>query len=51
MKIGDRFGFINKQGQFVAKPKFHYAGAFSEGLAAVKIGDRWEYISKASVEK
>ena len=37
--------------EYVIKPQFDYAGTFSEGLAAVRIGDKYGYISKASFEK
>ena len=51
MKIGGKWGYINKEEQFVAKPQFDFAGAFSEGLAPVIIGGRYGYISKESFEK
>ena len=49
--IGDRYGYINKEGQYVVNPQFDGARFFSEGLAPVKIGDKYGYISKASFEK
>lgn len=37
--------------EYVIKPQFDGAWSFSEGLARVKIGDKWGYINKASFEK
>ena len=38
--------------EYVIKPKFDNAGTgFSEGLAAVKVGEKWGYLSKESFEK
>ena len=39
-------GFLNKQGEAVIDPQFDEALDFSEGLAAVKIDDKWGYIDK-----
>jgi len=46
VKIGDKWGYIDKTGKFVIQPQFNYAQSFSEGLAAVKIGGKWGYISR-----
>lgn len=48
------YGFINKKGEIVIKPKFYEVGDFSEGLAYVKTheksifnaDDNWAYIDK-----
>ena len=37
--------------EYVIKPQFDDAWSFSEGLAPVKIGDKYGYISKESFEK
>ena len=34
--------------EYIIQPQFDYAGPFSEGLAYVKIGEKWGYISKGS---
>jgi len=39
-------GYIDKKGNVVINPQFDYANKFSEGLAAVKIGDKWGYVDK-----
>ena len=38
VKIGDKWGYINKKGEFVINPQFDDARFFLEGLARVKIG-------------
>ncbi|MEO0103191.1 MAG: WG repeat-containing protein [candidate division WOR-3 bacterium] len=40
-----KWGYINKQGKIVIRPQFNEAKDFSEGLAAVKIGDKYFYIN------
>ncbi len=49
-KSGNRYGYIDKTGHFVINPQFDFAWIFSEGLAAVLIGDeetgKWGYIDK-----
>jgi DUF971 family protein len=43
---GNKWGFIDKTGNFVIKPQFDDAHDFSEGLAAVKLNGKWGYIDK-----
>ena len=46
VKIGDKgWGYINKAGEIVINPQFDLAGYFSEGLAAVSIGDKYGFIN------
>ncbi|WP_158260502.1 WG repeat-containing protein [Chlorogloea sp. CCALA 695] len=40
------YGYIDKTGKSVIKPQFKLAYKFSEGLARVKIGDKWGYVNK-----
>lgn len=42
---GQSYGFINTSGDFVIAPEFDFAGAFSEGLAAVRSDGLWGYVS------
>jgi hypothetical protein len=40
------FGFLNKTGNLVIKPRFERADNFSEGLCPVRINEKWGYIDK-----
>ncbi len=52
VKMDDKYGYINSEGQVVIKQQYDDAGTgFSEGLVHVKIGEKWGYISKGSFEK
>jgi hypothetical protein len=42
-----KVGYINKDGEIVIKPQFDSGTFFHEGLARIKIGDKWGYIDKA----
>ena len=43
VKIGNKYGYIDKTGQVAIKPQFDEVEEFSEGLASVKIGDKYSY--------
>src|SRR5690606_14845109 len=38
----DKYGFQNDNGKFVIKPNYDDAREFSEGLAAVRLGDKYD---------
>ncbi len=42
-----KWGYIEKSGKIVIKPRFDDSRPFSEGLAAVRVDDRWGYIDKS----
>lgn len=42
---GELYGFINTAGEFAISPQYDFAGAFSEGLAAVRLDGLWGYVS------
>jgi hypothetical protein len=42
-----RVGFVDSSGQFRIQPKFDEALPFSEGLAAVRAGEKWGFIDKS----
>jgi hypothetical protein len=44
--FGKGCGYIDRKGDYVIKPQFEAAHEFSEGLAAVRIKDKWGYIDK-----
>lgn len=41
-----KWGYINAQGELLIAPKYDDAKPFSEGRAAVKLGDSWGYIDE-----
>ena len=43
---GGKWGFINRQGEFVVNPTYQDLKGFSEGFAAVKRGGLWAYIDE-----
>ena len=45
-----KLGFIDYEGSWVVPPKYDWVRKFSEGLAAVKIGEKWGYINKEGDE-
>ena len=44
---GGQWGYIDATGKFVIETKAAEVNDFSEGLAAVKIGDKWGYIDQS----
>src|SRR5262249_30184392 len=49
VKINGKWGYIDRDGNFVIPPTFHDALEFSEGVAAVEFSDgknQWGYIDK-----
>ena len=45
VKVKDKYGYIDRNGKFVIKPRFAGARNFSEGLAAVDFGCSYGYIN------
>ena len=50
-KDDDKYGYINKKGDYVINPQFDAADSFSEGLAAVEDDDEYGYINKIDYTK
>jgi len=46
VKIGDKYGYIDRGFNFVLEPQFDEAYDFSEGLARVKVGNKWGFIKE-----
>ncbi|HNV69998.1 MAG TPA: WG repeat-containing protein, partial [Candidatus Ozemobacteraceae bacterium] len=42
-----QWGFVDTTGQWVIPPQFDWAGSFSEGLAAVRVGLQYRYIDRS----
>lgn len=42
----EKYSYLNKSFQLIAPFEFDLADSFSEGLALVKIGDKWGYIDR-----
>ena len=40
------YGYIDTTGKVVIEPRFERASQFSEGLAAVQIGERWGFVDR-----
>ncbi len=47
VKLNGKYGFIDKNGDFVIKPKFDDAWYFREGLAAVELNGKYGFIDKS----
>lgn len=41
-----RWGFVNTDGKIVIDPKYDEAMSFSNGLAAIRLGDKWGFINE-----
>ena len=40
------YGFIDKKGKWIIEPRFDNVMAFSDGVAATEVDDKWGYIDK-----
>lgn len=47
VRAGDRWGYIDREGDLAVDPRFESAAAFHEGLAAVRVADRYGYADTA----
>ena len=46
VRIGSKWGYIDKNGLIAIKPQFDRAENFADGLARIRIGSKWGYIDK-----
>jgi hypothetical protein len=44
---GPELGFVDKEGRLAIDPQFNAARDFSEGLAAVRINNKWGFVDRA----
>lgn len=50
-KQGEKYGFVNPtDGKVLLEPKYEEAKAFSQGLAPIKLNDKWGFIDKQGNE-
>jgi hypothetical protein len=45
-ETSSNYGYIDRTGRVIIDFQFKYANDFSEGLAAVKVGEKWGYIDR-----
>ena len=45
VKLGGKYGYINRAGQVIIPARFDYASGFVGGMARVQIGDVWTYVN------
>ncbi|MDO8680536.1 MAG: WG repeat-containing protein [Acidobacteriota bacterium] len=45
IKVGDKYGFMERSGTTVITPQFDEVDEFSERLSAVRVGTKWGYIN------
>jgi hypothetical protein len=46
VKIAEKWGYINRYGEFIILATFDFAKPFSEGMALVNVAGKWGYIRK-----
>ncbi|PGH40624.1 MAG: hypothetical protein CRN43_01930, partial [Candidatus Nephrothrix sp. EaCA] len=46
VQIGNKWGYIDKNGKRVIKPQFEDAWEFQEGLARIQLGGKYGFIDK-----
>jgi hypothetical protein len=47
VRLGDKWGFIDKSGKYLVEPKFDEVYSFSEGFARVRLCSKWGFIDKS----
>ena len=50
VKLGSKWGFVDKKGNEVVPLKYDVVGPFSEGLAGVELGDKKGWVTKEGKE-
>ncbi len=50
IKVGDKYGFVDKSGKVVISPKYDAVIPFVGGIAAVKRDEKWGFVDKTGKE-
>jgi len=46
VQVGESWGYIDRTGRMIIKPRFQDASYFAEDLASIKTDDKWGYIDR-----
>jgi hypothetical protein len=49
VKVDDKWGYVDSEGNYEINPQFDYCGFFKEGVARVKSDDKWGFIDKKGI--
>ena len=50
VKLNNKYGFVNTEGEEVVEPKYDEIGYFYDGLARVKLNGKWGFVNTEGVE-
>jgi hypothetical protein len=45
-RIGEKYGFLNSEGLEIIPGKYQFVSGFCNGLAAIKLDNKWGYVDK-----
>lgn len=46
VQVGEKWGYIDRMGRMIIKPRFQEARYFAEGLASIKVDEKWGYLDR-----
>lgn len=46
VKVGEKWGYVNPQGEYIINPQFDFADPFTDGRALVKVNGKFGYIDE-----
>jgi hypothetical protein len=50
VKLGDKEGWVTREGEEVVPPKYDWVGNFYDGIAEVKLGDKEGWVTREGKE-